>query len=41
MRFAVNMKPLQKPKRLKALSPYSEHVGMNLQLEGNKGEMSA
>lgn len=34
------MNPLKKPKRLKAISPYSEHVGTNLQHEGKSGEIN-
>lgn len=40
IRFEVKINPLKKPKRLKAISPYSEHVGTNLQHEGKSGEIN-
>lgn len=38
MRAAVSFAPLKNPKRRNTSSPYSEHVGWNLQLDGVRGE---
>jgi hypothetical protein len=41
MRFTVRQKPFKNPYLLKAINPYSEHDGTNLQLGGSSGETAA